>query len=144
MAGRVTLVLPARPSRTRKALKTGVREYLTYRITIPRRAAEELGLDGGEAALIVTLERPRWYHLLDWDDPEVARELWGKLSEAERRSLCAKNLAPKTLCGGAEPVTILARPGELERLGLDPGKPPTLEEIVKAVEERLARKPLTG
>ncbi|MCE4625340.1 MAG: hypothetical protein F7C35_05695 [Desulfurococcales archaeon] len=134
--GRVTLVLPVRPSRVRKRLKSGVKEYVTYRITIPQEAAQALGLEG-EAALIVTLERPRWYHLFNWGDPEIAGELWERLTETQRRKVCLKGLAPRELCGGRQPITILADPDRLRELGLDPEKPLTLEDVVERVRERV-------
>ena len=136
--GRLTLVLPVKPSRVRKKLKGGVKEYVTYRITIPTEAAQALGLEG-EAALIVTLERPRWYHLFNWSDPEVAGELWERLTEAQKRKICLKGLAPRELCGGREPITILADPDKLRQLGLDPEKPITLEDLMEKIKEELRR-----
>ena len=134
---RVTLVLPTRPYRARKRLKSGLREYTTHRITIPVEAARSLGLGEGATALIVTLEEARWYHLLDWSNPEVARELWGKLSREQQLRVCQAGLAPPELCNNHKPITILAKPEDLQQLGLNPEKPLTLEDLVEAVRRRV-------
>ncbi len=81
-----------------------------------------------------------WYHLIDWRSPEsegVLRRAPGRV----RREVEALGLRD-----GGPVVFIPARPEELERLGLDPGKPLTLEDVVKAVERKLAaaRSPTRG
>ena len=134
---RIILVLPTRPYKARKKLKSGEREYTTHRITIPVEAARRLGLGEGATALIVTLEEAKWYHLLDWSNPEVARELWNKLTREQQLRVCQAGLAPPELCNNHKPTTILARPEDLQQLGLDPEKPITLEDLVEAVRRRL-------
>ena len=134
---RVTLVLPTRPYKARKRLKSGEREYTTHRITIPVKASKSLGLGERATALIVTLEEAKWYHLLDWSNPEVARELWRKLSKEQQLRVCQADLAPPELCDNHKPITILARPQDLQQLGLDPEKPITLEDLVNAVRRKV-------
>ncbi len=142
---RITLLLPTRPYKTRKKLRTGEKEYTTHRITIPVEAAKKLGLREGATALIVTLEEARWYHLLDWNNPEVAEELWNKLTREQQLRVCQAGLAPPQLCDNRKPITVLAKPEDMESLGLDPGKPVTLEDIIEAVKGKLpTTKPALG
>ena len=134
MKGWVRLV--AKPYRMRKKLKTGEeKEYTGYRIILPRRLVEELGLEG-EAPLVARLEVAEWYHLLDWTVPEN-KALWRRLPEKARLDLCSKKLAPEDLCTHTETLTILAKPGDLQQLGLDPSRPLTLEDLVEAIRRKL-------
>ena len=127
--------LVAKPYRMAKRLKSGEeRVYTGYRVILPRRLAEELGLEG-EAPLVARLELAEWWHILDWTAPEN-RHLWRRLPEEARLDLCAKKLAPPDLCGGREALTVLAEPGELRELGLNPQRPITLEELKKAILEK--------
>ena len=134
MEGWVRLV--AKPYRMRKRLKTGEeREYTGYRIILPRRLVEELGLEG-EAPLVARLEVAEWYHLLDWTVPEN-KALWRRLPEKARLDLCSKKLAPEDLCTHTETLTVLARPEDLQQLGLDPEKPITIEDLVDAIRRKV-------
>jgi len=128
--------LVVKPYRQRKRLASGeTREYTIYRVNVPKELAEKLGLEGEDIILAFIL-RPRWFHLFDWSNPEVARELLPRLTREERLELCA-TLAPETVCGDKKPHLILASPQELRRLGLDPSKPITLEDLVEAVRRKL-------
>ena len=124
--------LVVKPYRQRKRLASGkVREYTIYRVNMPKELAEKLGLEGEDIILAFIL-RPRWFHLFDWSNPEVAGELLPRLTREERLELCA-TLAPETVCRGKKPHLLLASPQELRELGLDPSKPITLEDLVEAV-----------
>ncbi len=129
-------VLPARANVSRKRLKTGEREYVTYRINLPTSLAKSLSLTGGDTILLVALKQPRWYHLFDWSSPEVLREVLPRLTEREKLELCA-TLAPQTVCKGRRPHILVASPEELRQLGLDPSRPITLEDLVEAVRRKV-------
>ncbi len=131
--------LVVKPYRARKRLASGEeRSYITYRITLPKDFAEKLGLkDDAEDLLLALLVKPRWFHLFDWSNPEVVEEVLPRLTEDEKRILCA-TLAPESVCGRAKPHILIADPEELRELGLDPDKPLTLEDLLKTLEKKLA------
>ncbi len=129
-------VLPARANVSRKRLKTGEKEYVTYRINLPTSLAKSLDLTGGDTILLVALKHPRWYHLFDWSNPEVLREVLPRLTEGEKLELCA-TLAPQTVCRGKRPHILVANPEELRQLGLDPSRPVTLEDLEEAIKRKV-------
>ena len=125
----------------RKRLRSGGEGiYAIYRIDLPKELAEGvLGLRPGEEDMILAFfTEAKWYHLFNWSDPEVARELLPRLTEMERLGLCA-TLAPETVCGGMRPHILVAKPDELKELGLDPEKPITLQDLMEKIEERIKR-----
>ncbi|MEB3773671.1 MAG: hypothetical protein GSR86_01930, partial [Desulfurococcales archaeon] len=124
-------VLPVRANVSRKRLKEGIKEYITYRINLPASVASNLGLTGGDAILLVALKHPRWFHIFDWGSPEVLEEVLPRLTERERLELCA-TLAPESVCNGRKPHILVADPDRLKSLGLDPEKPITLEDLEEA------------
>jgi len=136
-AGRsTTLILRVRAEKQRKRLRSGEpRDYVVWRATIPREAAEQLGLDpeAGEELLVATLEVPDWPLLLLYHDPQT-RRLWDKLSPEARAKACLLGHAPPQLCQQYRTVTVIASEEELKTLGLEPGKPVTLKELLKRVK----------
>ncbi|BES82745.1 hypothetical protein [Pyrodictium abyssi] len=133
-AGRsVTLLLKVRAEKQRKRLRNGEpREYVVWRATIPREAAEKLGLDpeAGEELLVATLEVPDWPLLLLYHDPQT-RRLWDRLPPEAKAKACSLGHAPEQLCRYYRTITVIAGEEELKRLGLEPGQPITLRELLK-------------
>jgi len=142
---RPAVQLVVKPYRQRKRLAGGeVRVYTIYRINLPREAVQRLGLEeDAEEPILAFILKPRWFHLFDWENPEVIEEVLPRLTEKERLELCA-TLAPEKACNGQKPHILLARPEELRELGLDPDRPVTLEDVVEAVRRRLAGTPRSG
>ncbi len=83
--------------RQRKKLSSGEeREYLVYKTTLPKEMVEKLGLKDGDLVLIMA-KKPKWYHLLNWSDPEIKEKLWKHLSREAKKELIELGLAPKEL-----------------------------------------------
>ncbi len=83
--------------RQRKKLSSGEeREYLVYKTTLPKEMVEKLGLKDGDLVLIMA-KKPKWYHLLNWNDPEIQEKLWKHLSREAKKELIELGLAPKEL-----------------------------------------------
>ncbi|MCE4602298.1 MAG: hypothetical protein F7C08_04085 [Desulfurococcales archaeon] len=104
----------ARPYRMRKQLKTGeVREYIGYRIILPHRLVEELGLKG-EAGRGGVVPPPRLDRAQEQDAvAEAARE------------------------GQARPVQQEASPRRLITARLGPREADTLEDIEEAIKRKV-------
>ena len=135
----ITPAIPliVKPYKMKKRLKTGEeREYTIYRINLPKNLAETLGLEDGEDLILAYIAQAKWYHLFDWSNPEVLREVLPRLTERERLELCA-TLAPEKVCEGRRPHILVAHPEELRQLGLDPERPLTLEELVEAIRRKV-------
>ncbi|MEB3861183.1 MAG: hypothetical protein GSR84_03060 [Desulfurococcales archaeon] len=135
----ITPAIPliVKPYKMKKRLKTGEeREYTIYRINLPKNLAETLGLEDGEDLILAYIAQAKWYHLFDWSNPEVLREVLPRLTEKERLELCA-TLAPEKVCEGRRPHILVASPEELRQLGLDPDRPLTLEDLVEAVKRKV-------
>ena len=51
------------------ATKTKIRgqSYISYRLTVPKKIVEKMGLNDGDHLLLIA-KKAKWYHLLDWDD----------------------------------------------------------------------------
>ena len=57
--------------------------YRSYRITLPVKLVDEMGLKEGDHVLVF-IRKANWYHLVDWsEDPDAANEL----PEAIRREI---------------------------------------------------------
>ncbi len=83
--------------RQRKKLSSGEeKEYMVYRVTLPKEMIEKLGLEDGDLALVIA-KKPKWYHLLNWYDPEIQEKLWKHLPEEAKKELVELGLAPKEL-----------------------------------------------
>ena len=132
IAGRRYLLMPL----TVKAKKAGAkgRRYVQYYISLPKRLAIELLGDrlpqpGSEGVPITVLAaKAPWYHLLDWST----------LPYEDLPSRMKKEIKALTLDSPTRPLVLVpADPEELRRLGLDPEEPITLEDVVRAVRERV-------
>ena len=122
--------------RTRKRLRSGEEKtYTTYKITIPQNMVEELGLEPG-AILGAQVARLRWYHLLNYEDPDVQRWLWDRLPAYARAEVCMLGLATEKLCRDYRTITVIASEEELRKLGLEPGQPVTLRELREKLLEK--------
>ena len=121
--------------RKRVRLRSGEeRVYESYRVRIPKEVVERLGLrDGG--TVLALLARPRWYHLLDYRvEPlrsrfESIRKPWVKAE------ICLLGHGPEEACRRYRVVPLIASEEELRQLGLEPGRPVTLQEL----REKLSR-----
>ena len=61
------------------------RAYRNYRITLPVKLVDEMGLKDGDHVLVF-IRKAGWYHMIDWgEDPEAM----GELPEAVRREISA-------------------------------------------------------
>jgi len=66
-------------------LKANGRSYKNYRITLPAKLVDEMGLKEGDHVLVF-IKKAGWYHLIDWsEDPKAMDEL----PEAVRREIAA-------------------------------------------------------
>jgi len=66
-------------------IKLSGRAYRSYRITLPAKLVDEMGLKEGDHVLVF-IKRASWYHLVDWsEDPDAVNEL----PEAIRREVSA-------------------------------------------------------
>ncbi len=137
-AGRsVTILLRVRAERQRKRLRSGAtRDYLVWRATIPREAAEKLGLDpdAGEELLAATLEVPDWPLLLLYHTPDTGR-LWDRLPPEAKAKACMLGHAPEHLCRDYRTITVIASEEELKALGLEPGQPVALRELLERARQ---------
>ncbi len=83
--------------RQRKKLSSGEeKEYMVYKVTLPKEMVEKLGLEDGDLVLVIA-KKPKWYHLLNWSDPEIQEKLWKHLPEEAKKELIELGLAPKEL-----------------------------------------------
>ena len=120
-------------TRTRKRLRSGEEKtYATYKVTIPQELVEELGLEPG-GLILLQAARPRWYHLLNYHDPDVQRTIWRSplLPPYARAEICLLGGAPEELCRGYRLLPVIASEEELRELGLEPGQPITLRELLE-------------
>ncbi len=138
----ITPAIPliVKPYKMRKKLKTGEeREYIIYRINLPKSLAESLALEEGEDIILAYITQAKWFHIFDWSNPEVLEEVLPRLTERERLELCA-TLAPESVCRGEKPHILVADPDKLKSLGLDPEKPITLKDLEEAVKRKALTK----
>ena len=65
--------------------KLNDRTYRSYRITLPVKLVDEMGLKDGDHVLVF-IKKAGWYHLVDWsEDPKAMDDL----PEAVRREISA-------------------------------------------------------
>ncbi|NPA04837.1 MAG: AbrB/MazE/SpoVT family DNA-binding domain-containing protein [Crenarchaeota archaeon] len=115
--------------RKRVRLRSGEeRVYKSYRVRLPRRVVEELGLREGTVLLLVA--KPRWYHLIDYR-VGVFRERFRALKDWVKAEICMLGGAPEDECRDYRIVPLIASEDELRRLGLRPGEPVTLRELAE-------------
>ncbi len=135
-----SVIIRVKKYHQRKRLPGGEKEYVIYRASIPVKKAEEMGLDDDEL-LLVLARKPEWYHLMNWEDKDNREILWPRIPEKIRIELCSLRLAPQELCPKKHvPIIIHAPEKELKKLGLNPNKPITLEELEKKILEKHAKK----
>lgn len=134
----VVFLARVRGERQRKKLRSGVvKEYTVYRITIPREVVEKLSLEPEvEELVLVRLAKPRWYHLLNYSDRDIVETLWEKLPLWTKLELCSNNLAPEKLCSQYYTVTLVLTKQEIQKLGINPDKPITLEELKNKLQKQ--------
>ena len=133
-----SFLAPVAATRTRKRLRSGEEKtYTTYKITIPQRIVEELGLEPG-SLLGVLVARLKWYHLFNYEDPQVQQWFWRsrRLPAYAKAELCLLEAVPPQLCKDYRTITVVASEQELRRLGLEPGKPITLRELEEKLRKR--------
>ncbi|MCD6300485.1 MAG: hypothetical protein J7L82_00250 [Staphylothermus sp.] len=138
----VSFLARVKAEKQKKRLKTGeIKEYITYRLTIPREAAEKLRLDPEEDnLLVVRIAKPKWYHLMNYNDKDVAKAIWKKLPTWIKTELCTNKLAPEQLCNQYQTTTLILTQQEIKELDLDPNKPITLKELEKKILEKHTKK----
>lgn len=118
----------------RKRLSSGeTRVYYSYRATVPRHVAEELGLDPEGDLVLLLAARPRWYHLLNYSEEENLGT-WRSLPEWARAEACIAGRGPRDECQGYGFVVLVAPRSEFERLGLEPGSTVSLGELARLVK----------
>ena len=128
LAWRVFLATATRV-RMRKRLRSGGEKvYEGYRITIPLDLAKELGLDE-DPELVAAIAKPKWYHGIVYEG--ATEKLFNQLPAYARAEICLLGLAPKHLCKNYRTVTVIASEEELKSLGLEPGQPITLRELLE-------------
>ncbi len=116
-------------TRMRKRLRSGeVKTYEGYRVTIPLELARQLGLDE-DPELLVAVAKPKWYHGIVYDDATM--RLLNRLPPYARAEICSLGHAPEQLCRQYRTVTVIASEEELRELGLEPGQPVTLRELLE-------------
>ena len=124
-------VFPAEATRTRmrKRLRSGeVRTYEGYRVTIPLEIARELRLDE-DPELVVAVAKPKWYHGIIYEG--ATEKLFHRLPPHAKAEICLLGLASENLCRDYRTITVIASEKELRELGLEPGKPVTLRELLE-------------
>jgi len=115
--------------RMRKRLRSGEEKtYTGYRVTIPLELAKKLGLDE-DPELVVAVARPKWYHGIVYD--EATLKLLHRLPPYAKAEICLLGHAPEEFCRGYRLVPVIASEEELLELGLEPGKPITLKELLE-------------
>jgi len=117
--------------RKRVRLRSGeTRVYESYRVRLPKEIVEKLGLRG-ESTVLLQVARPRWYHLLDYRE-EPFRTRFKQIKKPWiKAEICLLGLAPQDLCKDYKTITVIASEQELRELGLEPGKPITLRELLE-------------
>ncbi|ALL00763.1 hypothetical protein Pyrde_0713 [Pyrodictium delaneyi] len=127
----VPLVAALGVERKRVRLRSGEeRVYTGYRVRIPKEVVERLGLRG-EATILLQAARPRWYHLLDYREEPLRSRFKAIKKPWVKAEICMLGHAPEELCKEYRTVTVIASEEELRRLGLEPGKPVTLRELLE-------------
>ena len=68
-----------------------------YVIVVPDDIVKEMGVTGDIAAVLVYIEEPKWYMLLDWDNSELL-PLWKRLPLYAKIELCGRKMVREDLC----------------------------------------------
>jgi bifunctional DNA-binding transcriptional regulator/antitoxin component of YhaV-PrlF toxin-antitoxin module len=95
-----------------------LKEYESYRVTVPREVVEVLGLAAYQP-VIVGIAKPRSYHLINPRDPQLPQML-ASMGPVQMAELCYLGLLPDSTCRGYRLFTVLASEEELEELGIKP------------------------
>ena len=123
-------------TRMRKRLRSGeVKTYEGYRVTIPLELARILRLDE-DPEIIVAIAKPKWYHGMLYTHPAVKQRIWPHLPPYAKAEICQLGHAPQDLCREYRTITLIASEEELKQLGLEPGQPITLREIMERLQAR--------
>ena len=124
-----------------KKQKTTVRgkTYYRYVLTLPRPVLEELISPKDEAPVLAYVARASHLNLLFWEEED---DLWVGLPLEARTELYYQGRAPEK--PKSRIVFIAAEEDEIRSLGLNPEKPITLKDVVKAIEEKLATAQVTS
>ena len=119
--------------RKRVRLRSGEeRVYEGYRVRIPKEVVEKLSLQG-EATILLQVARPRWYHLINYKE-EPFRSRFKQIKKPwVKAEICLLGGAPEELCRDYRTITVIASEEELRELGLEPGQPITLKELLERV-----------
>ncbi len=113
------------------------RVYDRYVVNVPRELGERLNPRGErKVPLLAYITRP-WIHQLLPLDP--GDPIYTSLPREARVELYYQGLDPTAKPRGRV-VFIAAEEDEVRSLGLDPEKPLTLKDVIKAVERRLEEK----
>ena len=132
------LLTEAVRTRMRKRLRSGeVKTYEGYRVTIPLDLAKELGLDQ-DPELIVAVAKPKWYHGIIYEDATL--RLFHRLPAYAQAEICQLGHAPQDLCRDYRTITVIASEQELRELGLEPGQPITLKELLERARRLKAQR----
>ncbi len=113
----------------------GERVYEGYRVRVPREAVERLGLQDGGTVLML-LARPRWYHLLDYREEPLRSRFREMRRPWVKAEICLMGGAREEDCRDYRIVPVIAGEDELKALGLEPGRPVTLRELVERLREK--------
>lgn len=125
-------VLPLVKTRTQSKGRT----YERYVINVPRSLGEALNPRGDRKVFVLAyLTRP-WVHQLLPLEPEDP--VYKSLPEEAKTELYYQHRDPLKR-PRSRVVFIAAEEHELQELGLNPEKPITLKDVVKAVKEKLRR-----
>ena len=140
IAGReyLTLELVVRPKKAGARGKT----YLQYVATIPKPVALKLYEMTGEEpdttlTLITYISPAPWYTGLLWNEND---KIYKRLPLDIKKELIALGINPEDQ---DETVLIIAKKKQLEKLGLDPSKPITLDEVEEKILEKHKKKIVT-
>jgi len=127
----VPLVASLGVERKRVRLRSGEeRVYESYRVRIPKEVVEKLDLRGG-ATVLLQVARPRWYHLLDYREEPLRSRFRQIRKPWVKAEICLLGGAPEELCRDYRLLPVIASEEELKRLGLEPGQPVALRELLE-------------
>ncbi len=108
------------------------RKYKRAHAKIPLDIAEELTGGKKRAYAVILIGKATHLHAQYWDTKDDI--IWSRLDPLIREEL---EVLGSTEWSPDEVILIPARPEELKRLGLDPGKPVTLDDLVDAIRRKV-------